>query len=337
MRIVILHPSLLGDVIVSTPLMRHLRNSIPNLRLTVVLSRKNQAVLPLLGDLVDDVLHYRKRPLALLKLLVRGRLARFDWLIDGCWDPIRASPLLVHMIGPKRSIGLPNGHKNLYDVVVSGPPRGALNFVDRYFLLAEPIGLPPPTDPHIELTLPAAAAEWAQQKQNWPLEPGRKTLLINVSGTGPIKFWGVERFVPFIRATRAAHPELQFAVVGHARDQAAIDQIASEANAARPPTTSDFVHFAALVQRSDYVFTPDTSVVHLAAAWKRPTVALYVQRPLGDTWEPYRTPNVMLQSPTGTVTDIPLEAGIEAFERLLAQVTPPPTLPHTVSESRAGR
>jgi len=323
MRIVLIQANLLGDVIVTTPLLRHLRNSIPDARVAIVMRPKNRAIRPLLGDLLDDVLDFDTRPLAMLKFAARARAMRFDWLIDSSSDPLKSSPLLVRLIGAKKSVGLPNGHEGLYDIVVREPPIGTLHMADRYLTLTRAMGLPPPADPRIELTLPPEAAAWA--KEHWPLQAGRPSTLVNISGTGPVKFWGVERFVALLRAAGAAHPELGFVIVGHERDKPAIDQIVQQTAAVSAPTTSDFIRFAAYVNRATYVITPDTSVIHLAAAWQKPTLGLYVARPPGDTWEPYRSPHVILQSPTVSVADISVEQGISGFERLLASVASPQT------------
>jgi ADP-heptose:LPS heptosyltransferase len=320
MRIVLLQPSLLGDVIVSTPLMRHLRQSIPDLRLTVVLGQLNLAIRPLLGNLVDDVLEFRKRPMPLLKLMLRARKTRYDYLLDGAWDPLRSSPALVHMIGARQSIGLPNGWKNLYDIIAPGPPRGQMNYADRYLSLAGPLKLGPPRDPRVELFIPPVSAQWAEA--NWKLDRARPTVLVNITGTGAHKFWGVEKFIGLIREVGARHPELGFGVAGHPRDRQSLDRIAQETGAAVLATSSNFAHFAAQIRLADYVFTPDTSVIHLAAAWQKPVVGLYVRRPIQDKWDPYQTPHVRLQSPTETVHEISLEQGIEGFEQLLAKVAP---------------
>src|SRR5881394_3413904 len=69
MRIVILQPNLLGDAIMVTPLLRHLRRSLPDARLSFVMGARNLAVAPMFGDLVDEVLPYIKKPMPLLSLL----------------------------------------------------------------------------------------------------------------------------------------------------------------------------------------------------------------------------------------------------------------------------
>jgi ADP-heptose:LPS heptosyltransferase len=321
MRIVVLQPNLLGDAIMVTPLLRHLRNSLPDAHLALVLGAKNLALRPMLGDLVDEVIPYIKRPTPLMSLLWRGRTGRFDYLIDTTLDKLKVSQLLVRMIGAKHNVGPEgNGQKNLYDTTLTGPPRGAMHTCDRCLSLAQPLGLAPPTNAHTELALPAEARAWAEK--HWPVRAGARSVLVNVSGTGPWKFWGVDRFVALIKAGNESHPDLKFIVGGHGRDQAAIDQIIQQSGAAALPTTSDFAAYAACIARADFLVTPDTSIVHIASAFQRPLLGLYITVPVGDTCEPYHSPAVLLKSPSGEVSGIPLEQGIDGFDRLIKMGTP---------------
>ena len=58
------------------------------------------------------------------------------------------------------------------------------------------------------------------------------------------------------------------------------------------PKASSLHEFAALLHECDVILTPDTSVVHLAAAWKRPTVVLFVFNEFGlSHWTPFQTPH----------------------------------------------
>src|SRR3954452_4274124 len=105
MRIVVLHPNLLGAVVVMPPMLRQLRRSMPHAHLSIVLGHKNLPVRLLLGDLVDDVLVYLKRPWPLLKLFGQARVAQFDWLIDASLARLKVSEVLVRLIGAKQTVG----------------------------------------------------------------------------------------------------------------------------------------------------------------------------------------------------------------------------------------
>jgi ADP-heptose:LPS heptosyltransferase len=72
--------------------------------------------------------------------------------------------------------------------------------------------------------------------------------------------------------------------------------------------------------------TPDTAVVHLAAAWKLPTVALYQPEPGLAPWLPYKTPHRAVVGAAG-IPAIPVEQVMAALDELTAErfgAPPPP-------------
>ena len=77
--------------------------------------------------------------------------------------------------------------------------------------------------------------------------------------------------------------------------------------------------FAALLHECDLLVTPDTSVSHLAAAWKRPAVVLFIQKDerASELWAPYHSPYRALWHPE-RVADIPVAPVAAALDELLA-------------------
>jgi ADP-heptose:LPS heptosyltransferase len=75
------------------------------------------------------------------------------------------------------------------------------------------------------------------------------------------------------------------------------------------------------VHEFDLLLTPDTAVVHLAAAWKVPTVALYHIEAGVAPWLPYRTPHRAVADARG-IPAIPVERVIEGVEELCREQFP---------------
>jgi ADP-heptose:LPS heptosyltransferase len=91
------------------------------------------------------------------------------------------------------------------------------------------------------------------------------------------------------------------------------------------PARSSLREFAAILHEFDLLLTPDTAVVHLAAAWKLPTVALYRSDPAVAPWLPYNTPHKAVADPRG-IPAIPLDQVITAADDLIRERfgEPPP-------------
>ena len=83
------------------------------------------------------------------------------------------------------------------------------------------------------------------------------------------------------------------------------------------PETS-FDGFAAWIKRVSLLVTPDTSAVHLAAAFNVPSVVLYVQsNPELRIWEPYKAPSVPLVTSVDDLTTISVAQVHQAVQTLV--------------------
>jgi ADP-heptose:LPS heptosyltransferase len=98
----------------------------------------------------------------------------------------------------------------------------------------------------------------------------------------------------------------------------------------------------ALVAGARWVLSPDTAVVHIAAALGKPVVGLYNELIKAAEWYPFGVPSVLAVSPAlEGICFMPPGAVVEAVERLFGQVIPsgfvlPRTLLPTAEVSAAG-
>ena len=109
-----------------------------------------------------------------------------------------------------------------------------------------------------------------------------------MSGRGPGKYWGRENFVAAIRSIQARDPRFSVTVSARRsirRDRR--DRDGDRSSEVRP--VRSFHEFAGVINAFDLLLTPDTSVVHLAAAWRIPLVGLYRADPRTTPWVPYGT------------------------------------------------
>jgi ADP-heptose:LPS heptosyltransferase len=113
-------------------------------------------------------------------------------------------------------------------------------------------------------------------------------------------YWGRENFIWLVEQMQTAFPAFDVMLMGmpdYAGEiqaiQAAIhENKTTDVSVYSAPPAASLHEFAAMLHECDAVFTPDTSVVHLAAAWKLPTVALFVFNEFGLVhWTPFNTPH----------------------------------------------
>ncbi len=287
MKILILKPSSLGDVIQTMPVLRLLKL---HFRDAQIFWWIDAALAPLLEgdpDLAGIVRFERKRwgkpqhwP-EMLRSIRWLRAQNFDLVID--LQCLARSGAFAWLARGKFLVGLDEvreGARGFYDLAV---PRKSFHThaVDWYLSVLPPLGVPAdknfdwlPERPEI-----AAAVNSKLKTQN------SKLILLQPGARWKNKRWPVQHFAELVRALAKKFPAAHFAILGDRGDQP-LGEIISQAapekvlNLCGATSLPEMIEW---VRRCDLMITNDTGPMHAAAALGKPLVALF-----GPT-EPRRT------------------------------------------------
>ncbi len=286
MRILILKPSSLGDVVQALPVLRLLKSHWPRAE---VYWWVDAVLSPLLeGDPdLDGLFAFHRRRWAsprywpeALRSIREMRRRRFDLVMD--LQALARSAILARLCGAARSVGLEDFREAapaFYDVRV---PRRSYHThaVDWYLDAVRALGVPV-TDKFDWLPRrPAVAEKVAMAAADAPrwiaLHPGARWLN---------KRWPVTHFAALVKLLAVRQPAARFVLLGASGDAALTATVAAAAperclNLAGATSLWEMIEW---VRRSDVVVTNDTGPMHVAAALGRPVVAIF-----GPT-EPRRT------------------------------------------------
>lgn len=292
-RILLLRQDRIGDVLVSTPIVAAIRRRFPDATIGMVLSTNNQAVAYTVEPFVDRIHVFRKTLFDLLRLRREIRACAYDVVIDLMDNPSSTSGLLIQGSRAPLAIGVDKENRRIYTHVVPLADRTEVHIVERIARVTWPLGfaisedrlrpLIPGVDPRIEYSDLHT--------------PGRTyTLGVNISGSDAGRMYPEEQLTAVLRAVRnmfstaILSDRLRVMIMSapHHHDIAARIAVACEADIL-PPMPS-FQDFAQAIGRCEMFFTPDTSAVHVAAAWNIPSMVLYAQDDrLLLPWYPYDT------------------------------------------------
>jgi ADP-heptose:LPS heptosyltransferase len=332
-RILLLRQDRIGDVIVSTPILRALRTKYPEARIDIMLGDNNITVQNLARAYGDTVWRFKKSLPKLLGLMRSLRRVRYDVVIDLIDNASVTSSLLVRSSGARFSVGIDKENAAAYSHVVPLLDRTEFHIVHRIAQLLLPFGIDPAST-NLDLEYPLSEQDIRTAQAKLPPKQRRFRLGVNLSGRGEEMYWGQENFIRLVRKMQRAFPAFEVLLLG-------LPDYAEEANTiyettymdgavALAPSVSSLHEFAALLHECDAVLTPDTSVVHLAAAWKRPTVVLFVYNEFGLAhWTPFHTPHRALVvseeeflNGDNAVGTIPFDDVWKALQDLLRQEFP---------------
>ncbi|HSE96261.1 MAG TPA: glycosyltransferase family 9 protein [Methylomirabilota bacterium] len=335
-RILIVKLSSLGDVVHALPVARALRAWWPRSELTWVVERREEAILAGNPDLdhvvaVDTRLWRREfrrpagapRVVAKARGLIRGlRRGRFDTAIDlqGLWK----SGVITWLSGAPVRVGFAMGDcrewaNALFTNRRLPVPEDAGHVVDANRALLAGLGIPPEAAGAPVFPIPVDAAAEARAARLFAqeeLKPQTPLVVLNPGSGGAGKRWAIEAY-------RRLGDELSLRLgarilVGWGPGEEPLARAIGHGLRVPPvvPPATSIPDMVALLRRAALVVGSDTGPIHVAAALGVPTLGLY-----GPTSArrngPYGVRTAAVQSPTGRMEDITVDAVLVAAERLL--------------------
>lgn len=328
MNVLVLQLKRIGDLVLTTPMLAALERAGANI--TLVADAPCASLLPAISGLTESPAFSRKGG----NSAVWKRIRKGGW--DVCLDLTGSdrSALMAWLSRAPRRITFQWVRKRMlrrlaYHEFVDSPVRLA-HTCDHYLDLLRPLGLGNSGDePSPRLSVPNTASDGARAILTSNGVAG-DFVLIHPGTARPEKYWLPERWSEVVAAIR---PRADVLITSgpDAFETAHVSQIKGAA-VVHPP---DLLTLAALVEQASVVASCDTAVVHLAAAFQKPQVALF-----GPTnpfhWRPRHERAVVIsaadpQQPLtqflpkmkGAPTErIPAQSVIASIERLLPRRPP---------------
>lgn len=294
-RILLLRQDRIGDVLVSTPIVAEIRVRFPDATIGMVLSTNNKAVAYTVEPFVDQIHLYRKSLIDLFRLRRELRSCRYDVVIDLMDNPSSTSALLIQGSAAPLAVGVDKENRRVYTHVVPLADRTSVHIVERIARVTWPLGFglaPSDLRPRIPGAVPRRDAPQASSKL------ATHRLGVNISGSDVDRMYPEEQMTSVLRsvantyANEILNGTLTIALMSAPHHHEMAVRIADAIGATCLDPMPSFRDFAQAIGSCDMFMTPDTSAVHVAAAWNVPTVVLFAQddRKLMP-WHPYNTRN----------------------------------------------
>jgi lipopolysaccharide heptosyltransferase II len=278
LKILILKPSSLGDVVQALPVLRLLKRHFPDSEIYWWIDSNFAPLLEGDPDLAGVVRFERRRWVSpahwpeMWRSVRWLRAQNFDWVIDlqclarsGAFAWLANGQFLVGLDEPRE------GARGFYDVVV---PRASFHThaVDWYLAVLPRLGVP--VDEKFTW-LPEQPAIAAAVKVKWQIE-GARWIALQPGARWTNKRWPAESFAELVRRLAAHFSDVHFAILGAVEDQPLGEVILRAApgrclNLAGQTTLPEMVEWLRLCE---LMVTNDTGPMHVAVALGKPVVAL---------------------------------------------------------------
>lgn len=316
-RVLLIRLNRIGDALVTTPWIRELRMNI-DCHIYVLASQDNFIAFKNNPDF-REIFIYGKGIKAFWKTLKLLKQYKFDAIVDLHDDVSTTVSLFVALLKAPFKFAMEKENRKLFTHTAPRPNPKLVHVVGRYFPISDLFSFEPAKNIlNIQFTIGKEANFKAEEfrKKKYPNE---KFLLgINISAGSAARFWGsanYRKLVKFLNERNVAT-----LLLCSTRDlKQALEITNDKIHVFYSPS---FEEFAAMIKNINFLFSPDTSIIHIASVFKIPVFGLYVQYKTQDKiWSPYRSEFDSIVTEEPNLHNITYESVIEKFHPFLNKFT----------------
>jgi len=273
-KMLVVDLSLLGDLLMTTPVLRSINNAWPECRLTY-LCRPHTSVIVRHNPLIQNVLEYESRKITVggyLKALSEIRRGRFDCAL--LLHRSVNSALVATLAGVRRRVGYDSeGRRLLLTDPVRETKEGHL--VDRALKLLAPLDIAA-SSRRLEFHPEPGSREQLEIKaREAGLDLNQPFIALNPAGSWPTKRWTPEGFAAV--ADHFAHKGWPAVVTGGPTDGDICGKVlaAAETNPVNMQGKLSFGELYELLRAAKLYVSNDSGPMHLGVAAEVPLVAIF--------------------------------------------------------------
>lgn len=284
-RVLIMRQDRIGDMIMTLPLLRKLREIHPGLSIAIVASESNSVILKYEKDI--SVIIHDKSPAKFITSLQTAREFMPDAVVDMHMHDSTTSLIYAVFSGARWKLHIDRENRLPFNVRVKAAQDG--HIMDAFSGLLSGLGKAVETEELIrEITLSDSETDFAGRFWDGLDAVPEDYIAINISAGGENRWWGVDNYREVCRGIIAQGMKPLILYAPENMDKA--ESIALlDAETLLAPQTPTVLHVAALIRKARLLVSPDTSVIHIAASSGIPVVGMYLPfDPSLPKWYPWR-------------------------------------------------
>jgi heptosyltransferase III len=298
-----------GDAILLTKLLRQLKAADPDISLHLLVSRKTNSGFFGACPYVADVFCLKSGVREWLKLLF---FTRFDVLFNPLDSPSNSILILSTFLRARLKVSHNHVlHQGIFDRLIELDYYSHMTIHNEGLLDVLAMKVPPGSDIRPELPHYPVSGEVEQFAREIS---GRGYAGINVSAGNASRYWTREKWQELARM----FPEEVFLVFSSKEDLEEKKILeTSLGNVIASPVTANLAEVGAIVRQLRILVSPDTSLVHIAACFDTPVIALFLDNlRTMKRFAPLSSNSEIVISDSRQVSDIEAEAVAAAFRRV---------------------
>lgn len=271
MKVLFIQLGRIGDMILCTPAIHAIKEKYPDAEIDVLAGRHNTSIIEN-DPAISKVITYNKEPHKFAKTLFDVRKSKYDYLIDPKDHHSTESSLIARIARADIKIGLNTDNSNVYDLSIPyEADNKSLHYVEKCFRPLNELGIGMPVD--IPLPVLYSVPESDEYVKKFIGLESRQKAVFNISASSERKMWHDELWIELFNSIYTNDMAIYLIYIPGHKDHA--DKILKACPFIQEFHSRSIADAVSLVKYSDFVITPDTSFVHISAAFDKPLLALY--------------------------------------------------------------
>ncbi len=276
----------IGDMVINTLMFREIQKRYPDIRIGVV-SRGAATDIIKFNPHIDIIYNYKKGKESELANEIAKE--NYDVLIDFS-EMLRVNQMkFINLCKAKINIGLDKKDWNLFDLSYEKDYKK--HITDVYKNVLDILGIENP-DLSYEIYTGTVIKEEIERRLRELGNP-ESIVILNPYAASKHRSFNVEKILEIsCKVLKESSSILIF--IGEPSKKSEIEgiiEVLGDRDRVKYPALSGILEVVELIKHADYVITPDTSIVHIAATFKKPMTAVYRADSKDDTNSKLWAPN----------------------------------------------
>jgi ADP-heptose:LPS heptosyltransferase len=329
-KVLFLRPEKIGDMVISLPVFDGLKKHFPHVQISILASPKNYALIKE-DPRFDKIYLYRKVFWQDVKVLWAMRKEKFDCVIDMiCNDSVTALFLsqLIARGRPRIGVGKVK-YRDYYDFNYDHRMNNTGHIIDNTLKLLTAFGIDTETisgygPPFLDKNSLKKAERFINEVTNH----GHNALKIgyNLSAGSPTRLWSDQKCLRLLERILNYNGDCQVILFMTPEDRPRGERLCQQFHERLHliPNGLNLTEVSALIKKIDVMITPDTSLVHIARAFRVPVVGLYSRfRKNFLLWRPYgQEIGAVVSNHDDNIFDIAVDEVFATFVSVTRQMIP---------------
>ena len=264
----------IGDMIINTLMFREIKKAYPQIKIGVVTRGANKQVI-VNNPYVDKIYDYRKSDRELKDLASEIASEKYDLLIDFS-EMLRVKQMkFINLCKARINMGLNKADWSLFDVSVE--PNVDFNWTEhvtlRYRAYLDKLGI---IKPNLDYDLNLSEEDKKFAKKEFEKIKENKVTVLNPYGASKHKTLSKNRLKEIIKYLTDKKNAVIFVYSPNKYKE--LKEFVNELDNNRvylPIGIKTINHTASLIEKADFLITPDTSIVHIGTAYKKDGICIY--------------------------------------------------------------